>query len=91
MKTHPGKLIPPEDVIEDQFEEYLEEKVREDVKERILREAGYEEQVTEALDEIERPSNAELIEGIKESFEDDPKLEWRAHLEKVASDNTESE
>jgi hypothetical protein len=79
-----GKLIPPEDVVEDELEDRLEEKVRNSVKERILREAGYANQVAEALSEIERPSGAALIDGIRESFTRNSEDEWRKHVDGVA-------
>jgi hypothetical protein len=79
-----GKLIPPEDVIEDELEERLEAKVRAGVMDRILREAGYEDQVAEALAAIERPSSAALIDGIKELFTRNLEDEWRKHIEETA-------
>jgi hypothetical protein len=83
-----GKLIPPDDVIEDELEDRLEEKVRDIVKERILREAGYEDQVTEALDEIERPDAAALKAGIEASFVANQENEWRKHIEDIATNLT---
>jgi hypothetical protein len=83
-----GKLIPPDDVIEAELEERLEEKVRDVVKERILREAGYEDQVTEALDEIERPDAVALKAGIEASFVANQENEWRMHVESIATSLT---
>jgi hypothetical protein len=92
MAEHGGcKLIPPDDVIAKELEERLEEKVRDLVKERILREAGYEDQVTKALAEIERPDVDELKTGIEESFADNQENEWRVHIEDTATDLTEVE
>jgi hypothetical protein len=45
-----GKLIPPDDVVAAELEARLAAKVRASITERILREAGLEEQVAEALD-----------------------------------------
>jgi hypothetical protein len=83
-----GKLIPPDDVIEDELEERLEEKVRDIVKERILREAGYEDQVTDALDEIERPDAVALKAGIEASFVVNQENDWRMHIESIATSLT---
>ena len=83
-----GKLIPPEDVVADDLEAVLEEKVSAAVRERILREAGFEDQVAEALEAIKRPSGADLIDGIKSMFERSPTNEWRAHNEAVATELT---
>jgi hypothetical protein len=78
-----GKLIPPEEVITDELEKHLDEKVRAAVTERILREAGYETQVAEALATIERPTAAVLTGGIEELFADKPEAEWREHIERI--------
>ena len=72
-----------------ELEERLEEKVRDAVKERILREAGYENQVAEALAEIERPDAAALKAGIEESFAANQENEWRVHIETTATELTE--
>ena len=83
-----GKLVPPDDVITTELEDRLDEKVRDIVKERILREAGYENQVAKELAEIERPDAAELKTGIEGSFFDNPENEWRKHIEDIATDLT---
>ena len=84
-----GKLIPPDDVMAKELEDRLDEKVREIVKERILREAGYENQVAKELAEIERPVAAALKAGIEESFAANQENEWRVHIETTATDLTE--
>ena len=90
MAEHGGaKLIPPDDVIAKELEDRLEEKVRDIVMERILQEAGYEDQVAEALAEIERPDAAALKAGIEESFVANQENEWRKHIETTATDLTE--
>jgi hypothetical protein len=81
-----GKLIPPDDVIKGRLEEQLQDEVRDIVRERILREAGYERQVAEALKAIERPTATELVNGIKKSFAADPAQNWASHVEQVATD-----
>jgi hypothetical protein len=79
------KLIPPGEMITDELEERLEDKVRAVVTERILREAGFENQVAEALAAIERPSAAQMTAGIGELFADKPEAEWREHIELVVA------
>jgi hypothetical protein len=81
-----GKLIPPDDVVVAELESRLTAKVRASITERILREAGLEEQVAEALDAIKRPSGEILTEGIKRLFDDAPEREWRDHVEAVATE-----
>jgi hypothetical protein len=60
-----GKLIPPADVIEAELNKSVEAKVRAAVTARILREAGFENQVAAAIAAIEKPSPAVLVEGIR--------------------------
>ena len=84
-----GKLIPPDDVMAKELEDRLDEKVREIVKERILREAGYENQVAKELAKIERPDAAALKAGIEELFAANQENEWRVHIETTATDLTE--
>jgi hypothetical protein len=81
-----GKLIPPDDVLAAELEKRLDAKVRAAVTERILREAGFENQVAEALAAIERPTGVELSAGIEELFEGDPEREWRDHVEETADE-----
>jgi hypothetical protein len=81
-----GKLIPPDDVLTAELEKRLDAKVRAAVTERILREAGFENQVAEALAAIERPTGVELSTGIEELFERDPEREWRDHIEETAEE-----
>jgi hypothetical protein len=80
-----GKLIPPSDVIVLEFEGRLETEIRSVVTERILREAGLERQVAEALDEIERLSPTTLVSGIKRMFKRSPESDWRDHVECVVA------
>jgi hypothetical protein len=75
-----AKLIPPDNVVAKELEDRLGEKVRDIVMERILREVGYEDQVTKALAEIERPDAAALKAGIDESFAANQENEWRVHI-----------
>jgi len=81
-----GKLVPPDDVLIAELEERLEDKVRTSVRERILREAGYEDQVAKALVAIERPPAADLSAGIEQLFEEDPERQWRDHIDAAADD-----
>jgi hypothetical protein len=82
------KLIPPDDVVVAELEARITTKVRASITERILREAGLEGQVAEALDAINRPSGAILVEGIKSMFESKPDREWRDHVEAVATERS---
>jgi hypothetical protein len=79
-----GKLIPPDKVIVAELAEQLEDKLRAAIRDRILREAGYENQVAEALAAVERPGGAVLTVEIEESFARNPELEWREPIEHVA-------
>ena len=79
-----GKLVPPLEVLEAELAERIEQKVRAAVTERILREAGFENQVAEALAVIEKPNGEALADGIKDLFEQEPDREWRDHIEAEA-------
>jgi hypothetical protein len=79
-----GKLIPPHEVLETDLAERIDSKVREAVTERILREAGAEAQIADAIAAITPPDGATLAEGIQQLFEDEPDREWRDHVEDVA-------
>jgi hypothetical protein len=80
-----GKLIPPDDVVEAELAKVLEAKVRADLTERILREAGFEDQVATTIAAITTPKAAKLVEGIEELFEREPDREWRNHLDQVVA------
>jgi hypothetical protein len=84
------KLVPPEKVISAELDERIEAKIRTAITKRILREAGFEEQVTAAIATIEKPDAAELVDGIRELFEGEPESQWRDHIETVAQDLTEN-
>ena len=79
-----GKLVPPLEVLEAELAERIEQKVRAAVTERILREAGFENQVATAIAAIEKPDGAVLAEGIKDLFKQEPDCEWRDHIEAEA-------
>ena len=88
MADYNGKLVPPSDVLEKELAERIERKVRATVTERILREAGFENQVAEAVAAIEKPNGEALAEGIEDLFEKEPDREWRDHIEAEAKKRT---
>jgi hypothetical protein len=81
-----GKLIPPPEVLRSELEQKLAANVRETITEKILREADLESQISEALGAIERPSAADLVEGIEALFKRSPKREWRNHITAVVDE-----
>jgi hypothetical protein len=83
-----GKLVPPADVITAELDQRIEQKVRDTLQERILREAGFEDQVKTAIGKIEKPTAATLTEGIKVSFKQQADREWRDHIEAEATKRT---
>jgi hypothetical protein len=88
MADYNGKLVPPADVLEKELAERIERKVRATVTERILREAGFENQVAEAVAAIEKLNGEALAEGIEDLFEKEPDREWRDHIEAEAKKRT---
>jgi hypothetical protein len=89
MADH-DKLVPPDEVIGAELDSRIEAKVREAIRERILREAGFEDQVAAAVTAIEKPAASTLANGIRELFENQPECEWRDHIESVAEDLMEA-
>jgi hypothetical protein len=79
------KLIPPPDVLEAELDARIEDKVRDDIRERILEEAGFEDQVDDAIAALKKPNAAALAKGIKALFKRKPDAEWRDHIEDIAS------
>jgi hypothetical protein len=79
-----GKLIPPAEVLTAEYEQRVDAIVRAALTERILREAGFENQVAEAIREIEHPTGEVLAEGIEASFVEEPTREWRYHVKAEA-------
>ena len=84
-----GKLVPPNEVLENELALRLEHKVRADLTERILREAGLDEQVAAARRAITMPSGATLKREVARLFKREPDREWRDHIEDVASKRSE--
>jgi hypothetical protein len=79
-----GKLIPPTHVLTADLSRRIEDKVRAVVSARILREAGFEDQVSAAVAAIKTPPAAALAKGIEQLFKRKPDREWREHVEAVA-------
>jgi hypothetical protein len=84
----PDKLIPPADVLTAEFDQRVEEKVRTTLTERILREAGLDQQVKDAIAKIKKPSSQVLTRGIRQSFKAQGDREWREHIEAEAKART---
>jgi hypothetical protein len=88
LAGYDGKLIPPADVLAAELDQRIADKVRAAVTERILREAGFEDQVADAIAAIKTPSAAALTKGIKQMFKSKPDREWRDHIEAIAKKQT---
>ena len=80
-----GKLIPPQDVLEQDLADRIENKVRAAITERILIEAKFEDQVAAAIAAVDTPDGAELASNVEELFERESDREWRDAVEAVAS------
>jgi hypothetical protein len=85
MKEHGnGKLVPPHEVLEAELDERIKKKVGDDIRERILREAGFEDQVARAVAAIKTPNGAVLAKGVRRLFKHEPEREWREAIEAEA-------
>jgi hypothetical protein len=80
------KLIPPPDVLTAELDKHIEDKVRTNIRARILREAGFEDQVASAIAAIKKPSAATLAKGIKALFKQEADREWRDHIKAIAAE-----
>jgi hypothetical protein len=88
LAGYDGKLILPDDVLKAELDERIESKVRAAITERILREAGFEDQVAAAIGAIKKPTTAVLAKGIEQMFKSEPDREWRDHIEAIAKYRT---
>ena len=80
-----GKLIPPEDVLTAELNQRVKGKVRATLTERILREAGLDRQVEEAVTAIKQPSAKALAKAIRRSFKQKSDRAWRDQIEAEAA------
>jgi Topoisomerase 6 subunit A/Spo11, Toprim domain len=79
-----GKLIPPDDVLEQELADRIESKVRAALIEHILEEAGLERQIADAFAAIKMPGASSLGKKIKALFKRESDREWRDAIETVA-------
>ena len=79
------KLIPPAEVLDAELASLLDAKIRADLTARILREAGFERQVADAIAATKKPTAATLAKGIKRLFRQEPTREWRDHIEAIVA------
>jgi hypothetical protein len=82
---HVGKLIPPGDVLVKEFDDRITSVIRKETADRILREAGFEDQVAAAVAAVERPTADALADIIQQGFERAPETQWRDHINEVVN------
>jgi hypothetical protein len=85
-----GKLVPPPEVLTAELDKRIKDKVEDDIRERILREAGFEDQVAKAVATIKTPSGAALAKGVRRLFKQEPEREWRDAIEAEAGKRAKS-
>jgi hypothetical protein len=85
MAEHAGKLIPPDDVLLEEFDARIEHLIRDETTARILREAGLQNQVAAAVAAVERPTADALAYAIRQGFELAPETQWRDHINEVVN------
>lgn len=84
-----GKLIPPDAVMENKLKESAISKIRDKVEEKILREAGYEDQVketTERLIPVLEEESGTLREVVTQDLEKTPENQWSKPVDQVAEE-----
>jgi hypothetical protein len=79
-----GKVIPPQDVLEEDADRELAEFVRGAITDRVLQAANVDGQVAAALENIERPGLTP--EGAKEWLDANPSRGWRDYVTRVVCD-----
>jgi hypothetical protein len=79
-----GKISPPGDVIMQHQEQVARGVMRSTIAERILREAGIDRQVEDALAELlpQLPTGLDAYEMIKGAFGEDTAQQWRGPVER---------
>ena len=87
MQAHgEPKLIPPEQVIQDEYLNSLSGEVRKTVQARILRENNADEQVERGIeDALERSLDMNLREMVLDSLDNDPVTSWREPVRQAAA------
>ena len=73
-------------MLEAELRARIEIKLRTAITERILREAGFEDQVTVAIAVVEKPAGSVIEEGTRRLFEQQADAEWRDYIEEIAEE-----
>ena len=85
MAEHDGrKIVPPADVLEAEVRAKMAHRLREALVEKVLREARIDEQVTDALGEIELPSADVLQKDVGAWLETNERALWRGFADEFA-------
>jgi hypothetical protein len=79
-----GKLVPPAAVLTDDLSDTLEHRLHRQITEQILREAGIEERVAAALQEIDLPMPEDLRAVVHRALAGEPAASWHSAIERVA-------
>lgn len=88
-----GKIIPPGDVIHEYQERVARDVLRATIADRILREAGIEQRVEDALTDLlpQLPTGLDAYELIVSAFMTDPVEPWREPVERVVREIVEQQ
>jgi hypothetical protein len=79
-----GKVIPPAEIVIESIRERAEDMIRERITERILREAGIERQVEQAMQDLALPAAADVRDDMIEFFSKSPTEPWRTRVNEIA-------
>jgi hypothetical protein len=93
MEQHgAGKLIPPVDVVANEFDSKLREIVHDQEVGRVLAEADIDGRVDRELERIKAQTNGkpEVLDRVREALAADPHHAWDAVVEALATDAVES-
>jgi hypothetical protein len=87
MAEHPGKLIPPDSVLNGRLDEQVRQRLREAIVARVLAEAHIDDRVDEAVSGLSAELAgvvAELSGRVREELQDDPQMHWAHTVDDLA-------
>jgi len=87
FEPYAGKVIPDRETLRETFVQQGQQAIEQELMQRILREAGFESQVQEAVDAMREDSlTVDLDQVVREGLEEQPVHRWDNPLGKVAGE-----
>jgi hypothetical protein len=80
------KVVPPDEVLSTTAHEQLTKHMRRIITERILKDAGADKQIADAVRSMSLPEGKDFAKGLWEWLSEHPDANWRDYVEKIAAD-----